>query len=107
MVMICAQLLAFGRVHRLREEGKEERRRKKARADAMLSSARSKNVSLSAGHTKPQSKENMSGHTPNGKMNGTAVPSRSQSLVTSNNRLDHTGAERSFRDTSEESEVMF
>lgn len=106
VVMVCAQLMAFGRVHRLREEGKEERRLKKARAEAMQSSARSKDVSLSAGHTKPQSKENMSGNTPNGKMNGAAVLPQAQSLVTSNSQLDDVGAGRYSRDTSEESEII-
>ncbi|KAL8888643.1 MAG: hypothetical protein Q9215_003952 [Flavoplaca cf. flavocitrina] len=72
VVMICAQLMAFGRVHRLREEGKEERRLKKARADAVQSSVRSQNTNLPNGHIKTRSKENMSENASNGNMKGVA-----------------------------------
>ncbi|KAL8657765.1 MAG: hypothetical protein Q9226_001581 [Calogaya cf. arnoldii] len=106
VVMICAQLMAFGRVHRLREQGKEERRLKKARAEAVQSTARSKNVSLSPSHAIPQSKGKMCGDKPNGKMNGCVVPPQAQSLAASNGQLDDVGAGRYSRDTSEESEVI-
>ena len=82
-MMICAQLMAFGRVHRLREEGKEERRLKKARADAVQSSVRSKNTNLPNGHIKTRSKEDMSETASNGNMNGGIVPLPAQCLVSS------------------------
>ncbi|KAI4276307.1 MAG: hypothetical protein LQ337_002574 [Flavoplaca oasis] len=106
VVIICAQLMAFGRVHRLREEGKEERRLKKARADAVQSSVRSKNTNLPNGHIKPPSKENMSENASNGNMNGGIVPLPAQSLVSSNSHLEGVGTGRYSRDTSEESEII-
>ena len=105
-MMICAQLMAFGRVHRLREEGKEERRLKKARADAVQSSVRSKNTNLPNGHIKTRSKEDMSETASNGNMNGGIVPLPAQCLVSSNSHLEGVGNGRYSRDTSEESEII-
>ncbi|KAL8673272.1 MAG: hypothetical protein Q9168_002310 [Polycauliona sp. 1 TL-2023] len=106
MVMICAQLMAFGRVHRLREEGKEQRRLKKARAEAMQSSARSKSVGVPNGHVKAPSRKNISDNTPNGNMKGGVVSSPAHGLVASNGHLEDVGAECYVRDSSEESEVI-
>ena len=103
-MMICAQLMAFGRVHRLREESKEQRRLKKARAEAVQFSARNKNVSVPVGHKKALPKDNKSGNTLNGKTNGSVVPSQARSLATPNGQLKDVG--RYSRDTSEESEII-
>ncbi|KAL8778012.1 MAG: hypothetical protein Q9213_007610 [Squamulea squamosa] len=80
LVMICAQLMAFGRVQRLREEGREERRLKNARAEAVQALAQIKNLDPPAGHIKSLSPVRASANTPNGKINGSAIPSQGRWL---------------------------
>ncbi|KAL8728791.1 MAG: hypothetical protein Q9166_005169 [cf. Caloplaca sp. 2 TL-2023] len=101
VVMICAQLMAFGRVHRLREEGKERRRLKIAGADA---GPLSKSINVTDGHVKPQIKDTRFLKMSNGSIKGDAPSSHRGGTNAPNGHLNDPG--RQSRDTSEESEII-
>ncbi|KAL8678629.1 MAG: hypothetical protein Q9186_005019 [Xanthomendoza sp. 1 TL-2023] len=100
VVMICAQLMAFGRVHRLREEGKEARRIKRERAEAGHPSPLANGVILSNGHATMQSKDSTSCSAPNGKMNGALPRLRPEESESPDRQLN--GPRQYSRDTSED-----
>ncbi|KAL8800886.1 MAG: hypothetical protein Q9182_004860 [Xanthomendoza sp. 2 TL-2023] len=105
VVMICAQLMAFGRVQRLREEGKEARRIKRERAEAGQPSTLPKGVIVSNGHATMQSRDNnTSRNAPNGKINGISPRLRPTDSESPDRRLDD--PRRFSRDNSEDSEVI-
>ncbi|KAL8812653.1 MAG: hypothetical protein Q9223_007238 [Gallowayella weberi] len=101
VVMICAQLMAFGRVQRLRAEGKEARRIKRERAEAGQPLPLANGVVVSNGHATMPSKDNTS---PNYKVNGTFPRRRPKDLESPNGQLD--GPRQFSRDDSEDSEVI-
>ncbi len=101
MVMICAQLMAFGRVHRLREESKEKRRLKKEHAEAGKIASSGTSIAQMNGHAL--------GHLPNatfasnarGSIHGKATWDPSTSSESPNGRLYD-----KERCSSEDSEVI-
>lgn len=103
MVMICAQLMAFGRVHRLREEGKEQRRLKKENAEIWKTGPSGKTVERANGHTtgKPTATKTAKA---NGTVKARSALSTAKDLGTPNGRYNE--SQRYSPDTGEESEVI-
>ncbi|KAL8969747.1 MAG: hypothetical protein Q9183_001853 [Haloplaca sp. 2 TL-2023] len=100
VVMICAQLMAFGRVHRLREEGREKRL-KKDRVEARRMEPVGEEPRITNGHSNSRLRGKVSQNLPNGK-----IKSRADSEVSSDSDSGQENAGRSGRDTSEESEII-
>lgn len=99
VLMICAQLMAFGRIHRLREEGRERTRLKKESEEARKIRSSGKSPSFMAnGYAPAQRRDTIPGGLSNGKINDKV------SLEDSEDRLETT--EHYSRGTSEESEVI-
>lgn len=103
-MMLCAQLMAFVRVHRLTEEGKEKRRLKTEHAENGNLDAADQNPKLANGHaishsttTKPRSGANGIVR----KRESSFYPASSE-----NSKISGNCTERYSRDTSEESEVI-
>ncbi|KAL8693362.1 MAG: hypothetical protein Q9218_001799 [Villophora microphyllina] len=98
LVMICAQLMAFGRIHRLREEGKERKRLKNESEEAWKIKALDKGASMANGHA------TISGSLFNGKVIGEASHECPEQADESQQGPEST--DRYSRDVSEESEVI-
>ncbi|KAL9595919.1 MAG: hypothetical protein Q9219_006145 [cf. Caloplaca sp. 3 TL-2023] len=104
LVMICAQLMAFGRVHRLIEESEEKRRLKMQEAERGKAELAGKPPKLANGHANAQ-------YTSPIPWNGRNGTSRSQGLPAhpANSRdsdLHEQITDCNSSDTSEESEVI-
>lgn len=103
MVMICAQLMAFGRVHRLREEGKEQRRLKKENAEIWKTGSSVEKVERANGYAtgKPTATKTAKA---NGTIKARSALSPSTDVGTPNGRYNE--SQRYSPDTGEESEVI-
>ena len=99
-MMICAQLMAFGRVHRLREEGREKRLNKD-RIEAGRMDPLDEAPRITNRHASSRSRGKVSHNLPNGK-----VKKRADSEVPSDSESGQENTRRTCRDTSEESEVI-
>lgn len=104
MVMICAQLMAFGRVHRLREESKERRRLKKEYAEAGKVGSSGKVINRANGHAVGHSTTTISPSGAHGSIKRIATKSLSTTPEESDGCLQDT--DRYSPDTGEESEVI-
>lgn len=103
-MMICAQLMAFGRVHRLREESKEKRRLKREHAEAGKTASSGTSVVRANGHAIGHPSNQKSAGNASGSIKSKATASYSTSPETPNGRVyDH---ERCSPDSSEDSEVI-
>ncbi|KAL8761815.1 MAG: hypothetical protein Q9184_002099 [Pyrenodesmia sp. 2 TL-2023] len=95
--------MAFGRVHRLREESKEKRRLKGEHAEAGKAASLGTPIVRANGHAIGHSSNPKPAGNPNGSIKGRATASYSTSPETPNGRLyDH---ERYSPDSSEDSET--
>lgn len=104
MVMICAQLMAFGRVHRLREEGKEQRRLKKERAENVMAGQSGKIGERANAHASGKPTATKNANMVNGTVKARSASSRSIDLEYPNGQYKDT--RRYSPDTGEESEVI-
>ncbi|KAI4133625.1 MAG: hypothetical protein LQ338_000137 [Usnochroma carphineum] len=104
VVMICAQLMAFGRVQRLREENKEKKRLKKEYAEAGKVGSSGKTTNRAIGQSKMPSTAMKSCSVANGSVKSRAAQSSSTGSRSPDNRLSD--AERYSPDTGEDSEVI-
>ncbi|KAL8941641.1 MAG: hypothetical protein Q9211_001736 [Gyalolechia sp. 1 TL-2023] len=104
LVMLCAQLMAFVRVHRLTEEGKEKRRLKAEYVEEGDFDAADQNLLLTNGHAISHSTATKSRSSVNGtvrKRESSFSPASSKDSKISDN---YTG--RYSPDASEESEII-
>lgn len=104
VVMICAQLMAFGRVHRLREESKEKRRLNREHAEAGKTASLGTSIPRPNGHAIGHSSNPKSAGNANGSVKGKATASYSMGPETQHGRLYDHG--RCSPDSSEDSEVI-
>lgn len=104
VVMICAQLMAFGRVHRLREESKEKRRLKKEHAEAGKTASSGTSIVQTNGHALGHSTTAKIARNANRSIQGKATWAPSTSSESPNGRLYD--KERCSPDSSEDSEVI-
>lgn len=103
-MMICAQLMVFGRVHRLRAEGKEKRRLKQECTNTGKFGSSGKIIERANGHATGPSTATQSSSAANGSIKSTATRSRSTNPEAPNGHLHDPG--RDSPDTGEESEVI-